>query len=1621
MPPDSDLCTTLPIIVPTRVEPFPTQSVSSTLLVPGRKDFAAVQFDYENLSRNTRPQPLLPEQVPQSHILRPNHTHPHPAWSISIPDPDFSALPNADPHRVSLRSRIYETLSGPYSDLPDLEFLYLSYWVSEQYPDLVPSAPKILATASQWPGFHLPSPSVSFGSSTDLWHSPLVTISPSHSPSLDLVGFGGKWLAHDCGDNIIFGSAGNRRNACVFKAIGQVLPLTDWLVCLQTLRLAAEFHQALPDPLPSDTPSRFTDFARRTKDLVLENSPFDPITLVALSPPCLQSYRLVFLFVPSSNVASDPQVIVLNPPTGHNTLSTGFILLFERHAWALTPLPGLIESETTFKWWITAAQASSVSLSIMPYTDWPSFWRDSWPTGPDPRPPPAPLTFGGIEVGSDSGLGGRALNREGAVDGTSVQASGASLSSPPGELPKDITTAAKNYLLFQSRAPPEINPESWEMAISLGDRLVTICKHSIPMAIEALRSVSDPPGSIVPERNLGMMERFLELEVLPKELTGVKRDRAYNGVPSYFETPPTRQGPDSIQPSLRDHAVEGLNSIWEEYRTGKLFLISSKYREEHQISLPNSPLARVPKHDARGNLQPKGRIIRNHSFPRGRSINDHATKAPPGDIKLPTIQHLIGDYLFLRSLFPHQRILFAKCDVSGAFQWVGLHSSMIPFMGSYVEGPPNTPYLEAFSFPTRCTFGFLQSPAEWDIEAKAIGTYIAATRFQHPRRDGYWEPISREYVDDVMLMAPDIGFRPELTMLAAENTIKGLLGPSAINLKKHSIEGKWSTTAILLGFEFDSVRGTISLSQEKLEKARRIVNDPRFDWGSKEMTRHDLQVLQGSLHHWSQACRPIQGFTSGLLRILSKEGYQVDPSWASPESKALAWERLWADIRCIRMILDLPSLAGSPLTAPYLVALPPQMRMRLARQEDKFVVLGTDATEWSAAAVEFQERRAVRVQLPDSVPAAVREAALRRGLKKGITRKGEAICMAITELLSVLLGLLQWGCTYSGALVIVVTDNHSVLSWLRNRCAKNVYAQALLRLIIRMEIQGSYEIWAEDIRSEDNHLPDALSRLYDRQGQLDPTEQAKWEHYCAARGGEIEIQEVTTAFPSEWFTSPKNRDWTMCLPGESLVEKEKWDPTQRDRSGELESPLTPLETIGAPLSPKSLESLRERLDHAKSILKDNALASSTHAKYNSAFSIWTEFRSLIDKEPYLRGDPRENSEDVLDFIAYEGVLRSLKHGTVQGYLTGIRHYHIDAGLGDVTKHPKITATMKGLKKASGASIQKRPVTPQMLIFLVEKVRSSGNFRKRYVLGLAIMAFFFMLRGSEYSANSPGSCDGEKIIRRKDIRWKRNGKYINYFWLADEVEIHIRSSKTDQIGAGAFRAMKISGETLCVVKTMQEVYALGLMMEDSAPFAMMPDGVTITRDMVSELLKEAAEELGEPIDEFSSHSLRRGGATALYSKGYTREEIMYMGRWKSDVWLRYAKMTQEKLSSASKDIATASYTLACASSTSDSPSHYSGGPDSDLDRGMLAWYDSDPKDPGTFVLISTEHDMEEDRLLAHYIEVEVWDSVKRQLPKSPRARVRELKKNHTVLISEPREVEEWIAANPVLLHLGGYRQ
>ena len=56
------------------------------------------------------------------------------------------------------------------------------------------------------------------------------------------------------------------------------------------------------------------------------------------------------------------------------------------------------------------------------------------------------------------------------------------------------------------------------------------------------------------------------------------------------------------------------------------------------------------------------------------------------------------------------------------------------------------------------------------------------------------------------------------------------------------------------------------------------------------------------------------------------------------------------------------------------------------------------------------------------------------------------------------------------------------------------------------------------------------------------------------------------------------------------------------------------------------------------------------------------------------------------------------------------------------------------------------------------------------------------------------------------------------------------------------------------------------------------GLVIHRDLVETTLRAAADRLSLPTGMFSTHSLRAGGATAMWAAKYSVEEIQRRGRW-----------------------------------------------------------------------------------------------------------------------------------------------
>ena len=80
--------------------------------------------------------------------------------------------------------------------------------------------------------------------------------------------------------------------------------------------------------------------------------------------------------------------------------------------------------------------------------------------------------------------------------------------------------------------------------------------------------------------------------------------------------------------------------------------------------------------------------------------------------------------------------------------------------------------------------------------------------------------------------------------------------------------------------------------------------------------------------------------------------------------------------------------------------------------------------------------------------------------------------------------------------------------------------------------------------------------------------------------------------------------------------------------------------------------------------------------------------------------------------------------------------------------------------------------------------------------------------------------------------------------------------------------------------------------DDAPLFSWSTGTKWPSVMKANLaLKETGLSLGLPDSHVSSHSLRIGGAFALAAAGSSDRVIMILGRWKSLVFLNYARSSQ----------------------------------------------------------------------------------------------------------------------------------
>lgn len=252
--------------------------------------------------------------------------------------------------------------------------------------------------------------------------------------------------------------------------------------------------------------------------------------------------------------------------------------------------------------------------------------------------------------------------------------------------------------------------------------------------------------------------------------------------------------------------------------------------------------------------------------------------------------------------------------------------------------------------------------------------------------------------------------------------------------------------------------------------------------------------------------------------------------------------------------------------------------------------------------------------------------------------------------------------------------------------------------------------------------------------------------------------------------------------------------------------------------------------------------------------------------------------DIAHFEAWGGVLpaspaiiiaylqqfaEQLNPRTLSRRLVALRHWHVYQNFVDPTQSPIVKKVMHGIHRLHGTPENKaQALTLDQLIQFHHFLQNQGTLQALRDNALLQIGFFGAFRISELVG-----------IRVEHLQTTPEG-----------LRIVIPRSKTDPTGQGQFCAVPWGSSILCPVRALH-AWLEKSCIQQGAVFRFISRWQRLGQHAlhpvsINRLIKKYAKQCGfSRAEYFSTHSLRRGLATAASQKGASLKAIMRQGRWK----------------------------------------------------------------------------------------------------------------------------------------------
>ena len=296
-------------------------------------------------------------------------------------------------------------------------------------------------------------------------------------------------------------------------------------------------------------------------------------------------------------------------------------------------------------------------------------------------------------------------------------------------------------------------------------------------------------------------------------------------------------------------------------------------------------------------------------------------------------------------------------------------------------------------------------------------------------------------------------------------------------------------------------------------------------------------------------------------------------------------------------------------------------------------------------------------------------------------------------------------------------------------------------------------------------------------------------------------------------------------------------------------------------------------------LLNGALSDLTSKAYQKGI---TRFHDFCSTHLHISAWFPAKTPAVVSFVAFcfQGGFAPASIASTLSAISYVHKMHIYL---DPTAAFVVRKLFQGATKLMPSCDQRAPITQAILNQLVDSTQyiSISYYDRLLTSAMYLLAFHAFLRIGEIAAATPAQ--SSTVLQFSQIAVTSSDCSVVFH----TYKHYSGPPVTLSVPAHADSA-------LCPVKAMRLYIAVRG--NSPGPLFMFPGGAPVSKSFFSVQLKKSLTWAGLPHGSYKGHSFRIGAATTAAMRGMSDEEIQRMGRWKSQAFRKYIRITMLHLHS-----------------------------------------------------------------------------------------------------------------------------